>query len=154
MKQIVLLILFTSLVSCSSEQTVVIEQSGIEGVIFTESFQTIYTDGEVVNAGYFVPEKVKDVWTVNEKDVINVENEIKAKFTTPFQKSELRKYFRQYIGYVDTLGKQNIWITFTNLPSLKNDLLEMPLVVQDADSFYFNVHYSIEDSTFFDLRFY
>ncbi len=154
MKAFLSTIIFVLLTSCSGNPKIPVQVNDVSGLIFSETYRFQYEDGEIVNPGYFIPHEVAGIWTPTFEDINALVNEIGQSKVIPFSYPALKNYFRQYIGFVDSVGEKNIHTIFSNLENVGEILEEMPLLASDGDSLYFTVDYNLNDSTFYDFRFY
>lgn len=136
------------------DQKVLVNEDSFEGVLFTEEFEYTYPDGFVAKSGYYVTGSFMDFWTPELEDIYTLEENFIVYNDTSLNFTELRKYFRQYVGYINISGEQTIWVNFVALDDLRDQLLELPLGIQDADTLVFSINYNVQDSSFYDLRFY
>ncbi len=72
--------------------------------------------------------------------------------STPVIHKKLRKYKRQYFGYIDKNGERILLINcFWDKESERN-WLNNRVVVLDGGSYYWNVKYNIDKDKLFDLQ--
>lgn len=154
MKAFLSIFIFVLLTSCSGDPKIPVQINDVNGLIFSENYKFEYDDEEIVNPGYFIPHGVAGIWTPTFEDINDLENKIGQSKVIPFSYPALKIYFRQYIGFVDSAGEKNIHTIFSNLENVEEILKEMPLMASDGDSLYFTVDYNLNDSTFYDFRFY
>ncbi len=137
-----------------SSQTLFIEKEEYKGILFKKDFSVTFTDGEAERAVHFVPGSFSEGWDPTFEDIEITEQNLFVYNKDSLGFDNLNNYFRQYIGYKDTLGENIIWINLVSIKNIRDELLSMPLIIQDADSLVFTINYRISDSTFFDFRFY
>lgn len=71
----------------------------------------------------------------------------------PIIHTELRKYDRQYVGYLDQSGQRIIWINFFwSRRVAATNLKEEVIIVFDGCSYYWNVKVSIDKKLLFELN--
>lgn len=153
-------VLYT-LVLCSSlftqcqktGRTVLIEGLDYKGVFFKKDFSVTYPDGETEKAVYYVPGPFTEGWDPSLEDIHVAENNLKVYNTDSVGLKNLDLYFRQYIGYRDTLEENIIWINLVAIKNLEDELLKMPLLIDGGDSLVFSLSYRVSDSSFFNRRF-
>lgn len=109
-------------------------------------------------------ENQKERYTPEEEDVLLAEQLIKKGLTElnnsminqgsgcPVIHRNLRKYVRQYVGYVNTAGEKVIWINFlwksdTDMQALANEVS----IVLDGCSHYWNIKVNLNQRMLYDL---
>lgn len=147
-------VIFVFIQCGEQKEKIIVEENTYEGIVFTEYYTITFPDGEEVRAVYFIPNDVEKEWTPNIENIRFLENQLAIYNQRELGFPNLRPYFRQYVGYIDSLGGKNIWINLIALKEIEDEKLKkMPLLISDADSSVFSLNFSVSDSTFFDLRF-
>jgi len=71
--------------------------------------------------------------------------------STPVIHKNLRKYKRQYFGYIDKNGQRILLINCFWDEDLENHWLKERVQVFDGGSYYWNIQYNIDKNKLFDL---
>jgi hypothetical protein len=65
----------------------------------------------------------------------------------------LRKYVRQYVGFIDKAGDMIIWINLVSEKKAKHDKVGQDIIdVEDGGSYYWSVCINITKGNIFDMR--
>lgn len=109
-------------------------------------------------------ENQKERYTAVEEDVLLAERMIKeglAELNNPMTDQgdgcpvihrNLKKYIRQYVGYVNTAGEKVIWINFLWKSGTDNQTLTNEVViVLDGCSHYWNIKVNLDKRMLYDL---
>ena len=157
LKQIVFPVIIVSIVfmSCDNTQkTIHVEGETFLGVIFTSNFSYTYPDGETLVALDYVTGEPKGIWTPSYNDILQLEQKLDIINKDSLRFKNLDSYSRQYIGFIDEIGGRNIWINLLALKDIEEVIDRLPIITHDTDSSVFTINYNLQDSSFFDLRFY
>jgi hypothetical protein len=148
------LIIFFCLFFYNSNETTYIKGNGFIGYIFNEKHFILLSI-----------ENQKKRYTPSREDILNVEQLLKDKLkcenselinqknSCPVIHKNLKKYVRQYVGFINTDGEKIIWI---NLLWDKNiddsSLKEEIIMVNDGCSYYWNVKINIDKKDLYELN--
>ncbi|WP_334126872.1 hypothetical protein [Empedobacter brevis] len=145
----VILILMTIL---NSSNPIYIEMKCFKGYIFEQEYNAAWINGIT-----------KDRFTPTKEDITKVEEVLKKNLKTinvnipnqggkcPIIHKKIKKYNRQYVGYIDTEGNKIIWVNFIwekNCPENWNKEL---VDIFDGCSHYWNIKVNLSKEMLFDL---
>lgn len=148
-------------------------------VFVTSCAQTITTPGYIKSnkfEGYVFPkqyafsfpqfEGMKERYTPSNEEIIKAEQLLKGQISDinkslinqggdcPIIHSNLSKYKRQYIGYIDGNGDKIIWINFVTL-NRKDQISRLDkdvIIILDGCSNYWNIKINLNKEKLYDLR--
>jgi hypothetical protein len=130
-----------------------IKEKGFEGYIFPKEYALVISF-----------EDTKDRYTPTRQDIINVESIIKEQLATinkpltnqvngcPIIYKELKKYKRQYVGYINKEGDSIIWVNFIWGKHISDTWNKDVVIVLDGCSYYWNIKVNLSKKKAFDLQ--
>lgn len=124
--------------------------------------------GYIFNAEHFVLLSIDNQnkrFTPTEADVIQTEKLIKNQINClnkellnqsdgcPKIHKNLKKYIRQYVGYIDSDGNKIIWVNFIWKNEVSNEKLKEDFIqVFDGCSHYWNLKVNLQENKIYDLK--
>lgn len=130
-----------------------INGKGYQGYIFPESYFILMTVKNQKER--FTPTK-NDVQKAEELlnkqiEILNIE-QINQVGNCPIIHKKLKKYKRQYVGFLNIDGEKIIWINLIWFKDFDSILSKEIVSVQDGCSFFWNIKVNINDGSVFDLN--
>ncbi|TDU43490.1 hypothetical protein BXY82_0902 [Gelidibacter sediminis] len=166
MKKLLLIILILNFGFTFSQEIELIENRKFEGAIFSNSYEIPYSENPSIEKR-FTPTK-KEILELekqlqNDIKKINKNKPNQGKGYGPIIHRKLKKYDRQYIGFIDQYGQKVIHINFIwNGYSLWESIRGWTKpdgtwksewqVIFDGGSRYWNINYIIDKKCFVDFR--
>lgn len=148
------LIIFFCLLFYSTNETTYIKGKGFTGYIFNENHFVLMSI-----------ENQKMRYTPNKKDILNAEKLLKGnlkcknseqanqKNGCPVIHKNLKKYIRQYVGFINTEGEKIIWINFLWDKNIDESKLKQDIIMtHDGCSHYWNIKINIDKEVLYELN--
>lgn len=130
-----------------------IKEKGIEGYIFPKEYILIIPSANE-----------KERFTPTKQNIFEVESIIKDQLSTinksltnqikgcPIVNRNLKKYKRQYFGFIDANGDSIVWVNFIWGKSISDSWKQDVVIILDGCSFYWNLKVNLNKKEAFDLQ--
>ena len=130
-----------------------IKEKGFEGYIFPKEYALV------------VPfDNMKDRYTPTRQDIFNAELIVKKQLATlnkpltnqvngcPIIHKELKKYKRQYVGFINSEGDSIVWMNFIWGKRISDVWNKDVVIVLDGCSYFWNIKVNLSKKEVFDLQ--
>ena len=151
MKQVILILRSLIPVLAMTQEVVAVASNNYTGYIFPEEH---FVWGSIENQLSRYTPTLQDIELVEkilhenlDECAASIENYDKG-----ISKRTLKKYLRQYVGYINSDGEKVIWVNFVRNRDLKEEASKDVIEVFDGGSHFWNIKVNLTKGALYDMR--